>query len=300
MNSNALISVPCPICSSDQFTVYLPDTLNGQPPVFGYKWTKEVGRSYRYVRCKSCRHIYASPVHKDVFRFYEDVADEGYRVNDTIRRATAKQVLKEILQIKPKGRLLDVGCSTGDFLIEASSYYDAMGLELSSWALRSCKEKKLKVTNKTLKEFSGVDQKKFDVVTMWGVIEHLENPKEEILRAKKLLKKDGILCIWTGDSDSIYAKLFKSRWWYIMGQHLQLFSRSSLNFLMVDAGFDVIADKNYPYVMSVDYLGKRLGGYWFGKPLQMFTNISLWKNLNFKLSMSDQIFSIYQIKRENK
>ena len=293
MKKNELVDVPCPVCQSGKYSVYLPNTLDGGPPVFGYKWTEAVGKSYRYVTCADCYHIYASPIHNDVFRFYEDVADEGYKENNIIRMETAKEVLKVIRKFKPTGTLLDVGCGTGDFLFEAKNIYNVTGLELSKWALQSCEEKGLNVNNKTVDQFAKT-KKKFDIITLWGVIEHLENPRNEINLLQSMLKKDGILCIWTGDSSSVYAKIFKRRWWYIMGQHLQLFSRSSLNKLMKKENLSLILETSYPYVMSVEYLGKRLGAYWFAKPVQWFTQIPLWKKKKFKLVMSDQIFSIYQ------
>ncbi|MDA8705498.1 class I SAM-dependent methyltransferase [Litoricolaceae bacterium] len=290
----SLVEIPCPICACTDYRIYLPDSLGDSIPVFGYKWTKEVGKSYRYVRCICCHHIYASPIHRDIPSFYEDVSDGSYQSNSEIRKATAENVLRDIVAIKPNGRLLDVGCATGDFIEIASRTFVSSGLELSRWALDICREKGLDVHDLMLEDFLKTTNDKFDVITIWGVIEHMEDPRREIAIAKELLAKDGILCIWTGDSDSFYAKILKHRWWYVMGQHLQLFSRKSLNRLLANVGFELIREKNYPYVISMDYLGKRLGSYWFGKYLRYITSYKIWRNFTFKLEMSDQIFSIYR------
>lgn len=288
-----LVHHDCPVCSGTEYSIYLPDTLKGDRPVFGYKWTEEVKRSYRYIRCRTCGHIYASPTHKNIYSFYEDVADEGYKDNSEIRRATSVVVLKHIQKQVPSGSLLDVGCATGDFLSAATKFYAAEGIELSEWALQSSLDKGLTVSNKTIEQLAKT-KKKFDVITLWGVIEHLENPNREISLLYSMLNPGGIICIWTGDSNSIFAKVFGKNWWYIMGQHLQLFSRSSLNQLMEANGLELVLEKNYPYVMSAGYLGKRLRVYTLLAPFSFLLSLPLVRKFKFILAMSDQIFSVYK------
>ena len=89
-----------------------------------------------------------------------------------------------------------------------------------------------KIFNCELKNLSKkIGNKKFDIIVMMGVIEHLEFPLKEINIIKKYLHKGGLVVLWTGDYDSIYSKILRKKWWYVIGQHIQLFSRKSLKFL---------------------------------------------------------------------
>ena len=56
-------------------------------------------------------------------------------------------------------------------------------------------------------------KKKFDLIVMRGVIEHVDNPKKYISYAQKILKKSGyILISATPNLDCIAAEIFKERW----------------------------------------------------------------------------------------
>lgn len=271
----------------------VPDTLGDKPPVFGYKWTPEVAKSYRFVRCIHCGHVYASPRLRDMYQHYVDNVDETYIANAHLRTATARRVLKKITELQPGGRLIDIGCATGDFLAVARYHYDVEGLELSSWARAEAERKGLKVRAQLIADMTECEV--FDVATLWGVIEHLEYPVDEMKRLNRILKRGGLICFWTGDVDDILAKLLGPKWWYVMGQHTQMFSRSSLKRLMEAAGFELAFRGNYPYVMTLGYLGTRLGRYPFIGPLfDRVLNNSPLSKLTFSLTLSDEIFDIYR------
>lgn len=288
-----LVEVPCPVCGSAAYRVAVPDTLGTKPPVFGYKWTPEVGKSYRFVRCCDCGHVYASPRLRDMYKYYVDNVDSAYLANAPLRVATARRVLEKIRQLQPGGRLIDVGCATGDFLAVAREYYDVEGLELSSWARAEAERKGLKVRAELIADMTERDA--FDVATLWGVVEHLEYPLDEMQRLNRVLKPGGLICFWTGDVDNFLARWFGRRWWYVMGQHTQMFSRSSLQRLMAAAGFRLVYRGNYPYVATLGYLGSRLDRYPIvGPALKRLFNLPVLSALTFPLILPDEIFDIYR------
>ncbi len=246
------------------------------------------------VRCRGCGHVYASPKLADIYANYTDVADENYLQNEPLRTATAREVLKTIRRHQPEGRLIDVGCSTGDFLVAAREYYDVEGLELSDWASEIARDKGLTVHSKLLADFIG-EQRRYNVATFWGVIEHLEEPLIEMRRIHQILEPGGIVCIWTGDVDSIHARVLGANWWYVMGQHIHLFSRKSLNQVMRHAGFELIEESVYPYVMSYGYLGERLLRYPVIGPLaKLILGSRLFSGKTFNLKLFCEIFSVYR------
>lgn len=291
-------SINCTVCRAKDYDIYLKSTLDGDYPVFGYKWTPEVRKSYQMVKCKECGHVRASPIHADIYKSYVDNIDDEYLNNSELRTATSEVVLKKIKKFKAKGKLLDVGCATGDFLKVASRDFSVQGIELSSWARKECIKKKLDVKPLLIEDLSPKKNNSYDVITLWGVIEHLEEPLKELETINKLLKEDGIICLWTGDVDSIFAKIFKDKWWYVMGQHIQLFSRSSLDLALRKNNFERVFSGIYPYIMSLGYLGRNLKRYpLISKFISPILESKFFANIKIPLYLSDEIFYIYRKKK---
>lgn len=288
------VQVDCPVCAAPASNhVVYPDTLGHSLPVFGYKWTSEIRRCYRAVRCPKCSHIYASPRLKNIFAHYQSVADPGYIANSPLRIATAEHVLDKIADYLPQGHILDVGCSTGEFLNTAiKRRYTAIGLELSYWAAQYARAQGLNVYQRPLGELKKAH---FDMISMWGVLEHLEFPSQEMVHINRLLKNEGIFAFWTGDASSVSARLLGSYWWYVMGQHIQYFTKSSIEYLMLNHGFKKIHTSIYPYVISLEYLGTSLMRYPFLVPIaRSVLQHPLLGKLQIRLKLPGEMFGIYR------
>ncbi len=293
-----LIEVPCPVCADSAYDVVFEDTLGARPPVFGYKWVPEIRDMYRAVRCRTCHHMYSSPRLENMYAYYADVSDDGYLDNSGLRRATANRVLGTMRRFVPSGRLLDVGCSTGDFLDVARQWYDVEGLELSVWGAAIARQHGLTVHPATLQEHARTGVR-YDVVTMWGVIEHLEYPAAEVRHVNHLMNVGGIFCLWTGDSESFWARVMGRNWWYILGQHVQFFSWRSMDRLMADNGFERVHKGVYPYVISFKYLGISLSRYrGVGALARSLFRVLGLDRRQFVLRKSDEMFAIYRKVRE--
>jgi SAM-dependent methyltransferase len=257
--SEATVEFDCPICGSrNQISIY-PDTLGESLPEFGYDFSPRHCAHYRIVRCPDCSHAYCSPRHPDMFQNYVDVVDYAYLKNQEQRVATAMRVISKISGFKSHGRLLDIGCSTGDFLLVAEKVYAVEGLELSDWAADAAEGRGLTIHRKQLAEFE--PGAPYDLITLWGVIEHFEYPAQELANVSRLLKPGGLVCLWTGDFDSVFSKLLGDRWWYILGQHIQYFTRRSIERLFLGQGYSLISSSYYPYVMSFNTIAKSLARY---------------------------------------
>lgn len=76
------------------------------------------------------------------------------------------------------------------------------------------------------------------MVTMFAVIEHLPDPKRVVKELTRVLKRDGLFVIMTGDVKSLKAKNKGKNWhMYRPPEHLYFFCAQSLDILMDSFGF---------------------------------------------------------------
>src|SRR6266704_338973 len=140
----------CPVCKSRSTFEWYAEDLDIKKLSFNYVFTPESRKTFRVVRCRSCTHVFCSPVPKNIYKNYEDVVDEEYLRHRITRELTARAVLNVIKKYVPSGKLLDVGCATGDFLSQAKKLgYAAEGLELSRWSSEIAKKRGLKIYRET-------------------------------------------------------------------------------------------------------------------------------------------------------
>lgn len=136
--------------------------------------------------------------------------------------------------------LLDIGCGTGNFLLKAKNDSETThGIE---------PEKKLKNHYEKLgltvyPNLSDITQgQRYDLITMFHVLEHLPDPLETLGEIKRLLKKKGRLIVEVPSSDDALLTLYKckafSRFTY-WSCHLFLFNAKTLETLCRKAGFNV-------------------------------------------------------------
>jgi SAM-dependent methyltransferase len=104
------------------------------------------------------------------------------------------------------GRLLDVGCGTGEFLdVAGRNGFQAFGLEPSRKAFDIAR----KGRNVVRGELRNVEFKEefFDAVTLWSVLEHIPAPSPFLGRTRAILKKGGILALRIPDAKGLLPSL---------------------------------------------------------------------------------------------
>lgn len=258
----------CPICKSRNTVELYPENIDLHKLTFTYEFTPESQKTFRVVSCRNCTHVFCSPLPKNIYKNYEDVVDTEYLRHSQTRRLSSQSVLNIIRKSVLKGRILDIGCATGDFLTVARDFgYSVEGLELSTWSSGIVEKKGIKVHKELLMSLSRRFPKRYDVITMWGVIEHFQTPLDEMIYTNKLLKPGGVLAIWTGDVNGMISRILGRRWWYWQGQHIQYFTRKSLNRLARLTGFEHITTKIYPIAATYEQVENSLNRYKFQKYL---------------------------------
>ena len=268
-------TIECPVCGSTRTAVwYEPELTDVREVSFSYTFRPEHTRTFAVRRCSECSHAFCAPIPSDIYRHYVDVVDEEYLRHAESRRLAAEAVIRSIRRRGGAGRLLDVGCATGDFLLAArDAGFDVEGLELSSWSSAIAKERRLDVHQMTLAELAQQRPGSFDVITLIGVIEHFAAPRMEARHLRALLRDGGMLVIWTGDVDSVTSRVLKRRWWYWQGQHIQYFTKRSLKRLCGDAGIEPVAMETYPFAADFSTTANSLRRYrlhrlltWLSRP----------------------------------
>ena len=144
---------------------------------------------------------------------------------------------KDVEKFCKKGNLLDVGFGRPiDLEIFERSGWKASGTQISKTAYINAKKRKLDVYYGELTKLN--IKKKFDVITFWHVLEHIENPNEYIKKCGYLLNNKGILIIEVPNINSFSAKISGNKWFLLdLDNHLYQFSLISLTKLLKNNNF---------------------------------------------------------------
>jgi SAM-dependent methyltransferase len=253
----------CPICQSTAVNeVYPAQITSGKDISFSYTFSPSHNSTFAVYGCKVCTHKFCYPIPGDIGVNYKEVVDVEYLKHDASRRLSSRKLLRTLIAHQRGGKLVDIGCATGDFLQEANAFgYRGEGIEPCVWSSEIAKERGLVVHQQLLEEFAKDHPEQYDVATLWGVIEHFADPVAETRRIARLLKPGGLLAIWTGDVDSVTSRVLGRRWWYWQGQHIQYFTHRSLGRLLAGEGLRVATSKIYPFAASFDTISNSLRRY---------------------------------------
>jgi SAM-dependent methyltransferase len=215
------------------------------------------------VSCVACGHrtVEAPPDAAALTDAYAGAVDEVTLVEEPGQVATADLGLVEIEKQVTPGRLLDVGCWTGSFLVAAQDRgWKVTGVEPSAWAADRARARGVEVHQCELAD-APLEPGSFDAVVSCDVLEHLEDPGAAVARFAELLAPGGVLYLTVPDAGSRLARWMGRRWWAVVPMHLQYFSRSSMHLLLSRHGFDVRTVRTHPKRFSVRYYGQRAASF---------------------------------------
>jgi 2-polyprenyl-3-methyl-5-hydroxy-6-metoxy-1,4-benzoquinol methylase len=225
------------------------------------------------VKCVSCGLVFQNPqpTSKEINAMYDKDYFEGKGFDEGVDYVQGAENIKgskhlvnsrlkvisffSKTSILKKRLLLDVGSGVGDFLYSVrKNGWDVKGTELSKFACSFSKKKfNLDVFNGTL-EGAKYKSDTFDVITFSEVIEHLNNPYLTLKESHKILKKNGLIVIQTGDVDCFYSKLCKEKWPYLLYGHLFYFSKKTLSLMLKKSGFKIVKTFNGDEISVSSYI----------------------------------------------
>ncbi len=242
--SNISFKDICPIC--------------GDKPEF---YTKAQDLEYRssdtfftYLKCKNCKSIFISNppseeldiiYPKNYYSFSEKSNSFIYKIKDKIEVLMFKKITKNI-----KGNelsVLDVGGGTG-WLINTlkkadNRFIDCNIVDIDEKAKKIAQDKGY---NFYLGRIEDVNfNKKFDLILMLNLIEHVVDPLIILKKAKELLKDNGLILIKTPNVSSLDSILFKNNNWGGLHtpRHFILFNAKSFELLSKKSGLNIVSLK---------------------------------------------------------
>lgn len=193
--------------------------------------------SYEVMYNSNYHMLVTSPLPKDLHNYYKS---EDYISHTDGNKNLFEKLYQFIKNIAHKNKLsilnsqnptshnlLDIGAGTGDFLKFCSSKkWNVTGIEPSENARNLAKKKGIDL----YKNLKGIESKKFDIITMWHVLEHVPNLNEYISQIKKLLTPNGTLIIAVPNFESYDANHYKEYWAaYDVPRHVWHFSKKAIH-----------------------------------------------------------------------
>jgi 2-polyprenyl-3-methyl-5-hydroxy-6-metoxy-1,4-benzoquinol methylase len=200
------------------------------------------------IRCEACGLVYASGAAVEggntdyTESYYRRGVYADYLSDREAIRRNAGRALKELERLTPGHTLLDVGCATGFFLEAARDKgWNVRGLEISEYASAYARrELHLEVESGSITTLNR-DYPKFDVITLWDTIEHLDRPDIALANVRRMMREGGVLALSTGDYGSLLRRLSGKRWrLFADPTHNFFFDERTIKRLLSQAGYRII------------------------------------------------------------
>jgi len=203
----------------------------------------------------------------------------NYFLDSNVNRRTFRDRIRAIEQrYGRRGRLLDVGCALGDFLLEAkASGWDVEGVEISAFAATQARARGLRVATGRLEELD-LPAASFDVITLYDSVEHLTDPVAALAAVRRLLVPGGIVHLVTPNVGGLQARLLQRFWYhYKPGEHLFYFAPRTLRATLEAAGLRWEGSRRSASYLTFTYCFNRMRYYapapfalleWLGRTLR--------------------------------
>lgn len=268
-NSGILVvsGISCPACGNTEWK------NAGQAKDYSV-----TGEWFELRECTSChlKATYPQPASAQLGRYYaskEYISHSDTRSGITnklyhkAREFMMKKKHQWVIQAlgKKEGRLLDIGAGTGHFAKFMQDHgWDVTALEPDDTA-RKIGAEKLELHILPLEELGRQEARSFDVITLWHVLEHVQDIKGYLEHFRSLLKPEGVLMIAVPNHTSRDATQYGSHWAaYDVPRHLWHFSPEAMKKLLARTGFSLSTkiamplDGFYVSMLSEKYKGNNI------------------------------------------
>lgn len=288
----------CPICKNNNFKILrfkndkISDKVMRETNLFSassnYKLFDQL------VQCYVCSHVMTNPrlSTKDLIESYSNSTENNHFLQNNFRIDSFEKVLKKVIKknnLNPSDRefnVLDIGCASGSFLNAAK--------KITNWNLKGIEPSKTMVefgiTNYGLDINQGVFMEnsfpndKFDMITLWDVLEHVNHPDKLLYDIAKKLKINGFLIINVPNLNTITARMMKYSWPFYLAVHIHYFKNNTLKKLLANYQLQVIYQKPYFQKLGFGYVLYRAANSFYekieyNKFFRLFDQVPIWYNM---------------------
>ncbi|MDD4908806.1 MAG: class I SAM-dependent methyltransferase [Candidatus Omnitrophica bacterium] len=256
--------MPCPVCNSAESKDYL--FLQG----------------YKYKKCGKCSLIFlekvAPPEGAELYN-NEYIEKRGHDATGSYiakaKETTAAYYFSLLEKYATKGNVLEIGCSTGMALKAARARgWNIYGIETNRAAVAIAQDLLKTDTIKSgyLTKDSFPDDF-FSAVVMFDVIEHVKEPLELMNIIGKKLRPLGLVLLITPNAGSLSANILKEKWPHLFPEHVCLYSRRSMYFLLNESGFKILRSGWAVKFINTDILRRHINCHprvFLSAPLALF------------------------------
>jgi SAM-dependent methyltransferase len=212
----------CPLCSLE------PDRLARR----ARSWLDDVPGEYTVRRCPACGMWITSPRPTK-----EDLAEAypaGYH-RVSVSRTPPRS-------LPTQGKLLDVGCGVGDYLLQAQAAgWDCTGIEIAQEAVEIARARGLNVIHGDATD-DIYPNTQFDRVVCWHTLEHVPDPILLLRRLRDAVKSDGSIDLLLPNPQSAQSLLFRRYWYHLdLPRHLHHFRPRDVAALAEASGLSVVS-----------------------------------------------------------
>lgn len=229
----------CIVCGSTQYSPFLTCK--------DYTVSKE---NFTIVSCNDCGFKFTNPRPEDCVLGNYYKAEEYISHTNTkkglvnklyhlVRTRTLKKKLNLVRSYVSRGTILDYGCGTGMFLnVCKNAGWESYGMEPDDEARKIASAANLNLFSDKSRINTYITDKKFNVITLWHVLEHVTDMDETLSFFKNRLDKNGVLIIAVPNHVSFDAKHYGEYWAaYDVPRHLHHFEKKTIQQLVENKGF---------------------------------------------------------------
>ncbi len=177
------------------------------------------------------------------------------------RVVAAQERLRDLQRFISSGRLLEIGCSTGEFLREAQKQsFTVTGIEADAHTSAATRAHGVNCLTGSLFD-AQLAASSQEAIALYHVIEHLPSPSAVVSECERLLAPGGWLVIEAPNIQTIWYRLLGARWRQFIPDHLYFFTPATLRHLCEQHGLRVIECRNVGKAMSVRLFISRVSRY---------------------------------------
>lgn len=250
----------CPWCGSDKAQINL--------------WLKDEFLSkedFHICECLNCGLLYTMPrpskdkigeYYKSEEYYSHQENKKGFipKVYEAVKKINLKHKYKLASNGLKVGKVLDIGCGVGDFLHTAEMHgWECTGVEPSEDA-KVIAQKRMNGKIISSEDLENIPEGYFDLITMWHVLEHVDDLRWQVEQLRRLVKPKGRVVIALPNYKSYDGQYYKELWAaYDVPRHLNHFNKTTLTKIFKANGMELVKidklrwDAYYISYMSEQY-----------------------------------------------